>query len=261
MTHDATDAGSVDHAYVLSIVIPALNEQDNVEPLVTEVKRTIVDAGIATELIIVDDGSTDGTLPKLKVLMGEYDWLKVLHRDEPRGQSAAMHVGVQFARGTFIATLDADMQNDPGDLPRMLALLHEKNADMVQGDRSANRQDNIVRKITSRIGRMARKVVLNDAVRDTGCSARVVRGIYAKQWPLQFKGVHRFLPAYVNRLGGKVIEMPVHHRARHSGETKYGLGILSRGFSGFFDLFAVRWMFKRYRKWDAQMIQPDKDQS
>ena len=241
----------------LSVVIPALNEQDNVGPLVEQVGKAMQDAGIGFELIVVDDGSTDQTLDRLRALQADHPWLRVLHRSEPRGQSAAMHAGIQAARGDCIATLDADLQNDPADLPAMLARIDAGEADMVQGDRSRNRNDHAIRKIGSLVGRKARLWVLGDPARDTGCSARVVRSEYARQFPLQFKGMHRFMPAYARMLGARIVEVPVNHNARHSGTTKYGMGLLSRGPAGLMDLFAVRWMTKRYRNASTEPLETD----
>lgn len=229
----------------LSIVVPALNEEDNVQPLVQEIKTVICDQGISAEMIMVDDGSTDQTFNRLTTLQKDHPWLRVLHRDKPQGQSAAMYAGVQAAKGQFIATLDADLQNDPADLPKMLELIQRNQLDMVQGDRSAARADTFKRKFTSWVGRTYRKIVLGDSIRDTGCSARVVRATFYKQVPLQYHGMHRFIPAYCNRLGAKIAEMPVHHRPRVAGVTKYGA--FKRGLTGFFDGLAVRWMFKRLR--------------
>src|SRR5690606_13961811 len=137
--------------------------------------------------------------------------------------------------------------NDPADLVPMLERLLADQADMIQGDRSQNRRDNAIRKLTSKIGRWARRIMIGDHVRDTGCSARVVKAALAKQFPLEFKGMHRFLPAYAQMTGARVIEMPVNHRPRQHGVTKYGLGIVKRGWQGGRDLLAVRWMMNRYR--------------
>lgn len=241
----------------LSIVIPALNEEDNVRPLVEQVKIHVRDAGVDAELIIVDDGSTDQTLPRLKELCRTHPWVRVLHRDQPRGQSSAMYAGIQAARGKWIATLDADLQNDPADLPKMLAILRQGNADMVQGDRSRNRRDNIVRRCGSIVGRRARGLILDDPIRDTGCSARVVRADIAKQFPLMFKGMHRFMPVYARMLGARIVEMGVTHHPRAAGTTKYGFGVLNRGFAGFVDALAVRWMLKRYRDTRADLQQTE----
>ncbi len=232
----------------LSIVVPALDEQDNVGQLVEEVERGVRGAGVDAELIVIDDGSTDGTRQRLAELAADRPWLRVLHRDRPRGQSAAMYAGIHAARGLHIATLDADLQNDPAELPDMLATLHRTGADMVQGDRSACRRDNVVRKVGSVVGRKARRWALGDPARDTGCSARVMKAPLARQLPLQFKGMHRFFPAYARALGAKVVEVPVVHRPRTAGQTKYGLGVFHRGIAGLFDLLAVRWMSNRLRE-------------
>jgi len=231
----------------LSIVIPALDEQDNVGPLVEQVDGSVRGAGIDAELIIVDDGSTDATPSRLAELMAKHPWLVVLRRDKAQGQSAAMYAGIQAAKAPMIATLDADLQNDPADLATMYQRVASGEADLVQGDRSGDRQDTFVRKFGSKIGRLARRWVIKDNVRDTGCSARVMRAAYAKALPMQFKGMHRFIPAYTRLLGGKIVEMPVTHRPRATGESKYGLGLLSRGPAGLMDLLAVSWMIKRHR--------------
>lgn len=253
---DVQDKQTERDAVRLSVVIPALNEQDNVGPLVEQVGKAMAEGGVAFELIVVDDGSTDQTLARLKGLQKDRPWLRVLHRPAARGQSAAMYAGIQAARGACIATLDADLQNDPADLPGMLEKIDE-GADMVQGDRSRNRNDHAIRKVGSVVGRKARLWVLGDPARDTGCSARVVKAEYARQFPLQFKGMHRFMPAYARMLGAKIVEVPVTHHARHSGTTKYGMGLLSRGPAGLFDLFAVRWMMKRYRDASTSMVAPE----
>lgn len=241
----------------LSIIAPALDEQDNVAPLVEQVAAAAQESGLTIELVVVDDGSTDQTLARLRSLQAQHPLLVVLHRDKPMGQSAAMAAGIAQAKGRYIATIDADLQNDPAELSAMLELLHKEGVDMVQGDRSHARQDNFVRKVGSKIGRMARRWLLNDPVRDTGCSARVMTAELAKSIPLTFKGMHRFFPAYARLTGARIAEMPVKHRPRTAGETKYGLGLLSRGPAGLVDCLAVRWMGKRYRPTDAQLVKPD----
>ncbi len=238
----------------LAIVIPALNEQDNLGPLIEQVEQAVRAQGINAQLIIVDDGSTDATPQRLAELARTRPWLTVLRRDAARGQSAAMAAGIAAADAPYLATLDADLQNDPADLLAMLGRVRAGEADLVQGDRSADRQDNAIRKAASVVGRTARRWVLGDAVRDTGCSARVMRTDFAKRLPLQFKGMHRFVPAYTKMLGGRIVEMPVHHRPRVAGTSKYGLGLLSRGPAGLFDLIAVAWMIRRYRDPAAQQL-------
>jgi len=250
MTASATPASDIE----LSIVVPALNEEDNIDALVAEVKAAILDKGISAELIVVDDGSTDTTPQKLAAAAGKYEWVRPLRRDKAQGQSSAMYAGIQAARGTFIATLDADLQNDPADLPAMLEKVRGNEYDMAQGDRSANRRDHFVRRISSWVGRTARNLILSDKIRDTGCTTRVLRSTFAKQMPLMFKGMHRFMPIYARMLGARIIELPVHHRPRVAGVAKYG--VLNRGFVGLVDCFAMRWMLKRHRSTAASVIPP-----
>jgi dolichol-phosphate mannosyltransferase len=233
----------------LSIVVPALNEEANVTALVRDVERQIMDHGIAGELIVIDDGSTDRTLAVLRELAASRSWLRVLRHERPRGQSAAMGAGIAAAQGTWIAMLDADGQNDPGDLALMLQRVRAGDVDFIQGDRSAARRDTWVRRVSSRIGRTFRRALLGDTIRDTGCSARVMRAGIARQLPLQYKGMHRFMPVYARMLGAVVVEQPVRHRSRTAGRSKYGMW--NRGLPGLIDCLAVRWMLRRYRPIDA----------
>ncbi|MCA9304849.1 MAG: hypothetical protein KC996_12070, partial [Phycisphaerales bacterium] len=142
-----------------------------------------------------------------------------------------------------------DLQNDPADFPKMLTLLEERNADFVQGDRSAARAqgDAKIRQIGSWVGRKFRLWLLGDTIRDTGCSLRIMKREIALQLPLEFRGMHRFIPATARHLGYTVVEMPVAHRPRHAGEPKYGMGITKRALPGLVDCFAVRYMRKRRR--------------
>lgn len=240
------------HAVRLTVLAPAHNEEENVALLAEQTEKALSGTSFAWELLVVDDGSTDKTRAILLDLAKTRPWLRVVSmQNTPQGrgngQSAAFHAGIRASRGELIATLDADLQNDPADIPRMLALLDEHNADMVQGDRSHARQDSIIRKMGSRVGRSFRRLILGDTIRDTGCSLRVVKREYAMCLPLEFKGMHRFIPATTRHLGGTVIEMQVNHRARHAGETKYGMGIMQRALPGLIDCFAVRYMRNRRR--------------
>lgn len=243
---------------MLSLLAPAHNEQDNIQRLVDEAGAGL-EAAVGPgrfEFVIVDDGSTDQTRERIAVMMVDRPWLRCIAMSKTppgkgNGQSAAFYAGVRACRGQLIATIDADLQNDPGDLKAMLALMDKTGADLVQGDRSHARADNVIRKITSRIGRLFRGLILADAVRDTGCSLRVMKREVALQIPLQFKGIHRFIPISAVHLGYKVVEIQVNHRARIAGETKYGFGIWQRALPGLIDCFAVRWMSKRRRPTDA----------
>jgi glycosyltransferase involved in cell wall biosynthesis len=202
----------------------------------------VITAGIRAELIVVDDGSTDDTPRLLQELSEKHTWIRPIRHADRMGQSAAMLTGFAAARGRWAATLDADLQNDPADLPAMLEKVRNGDADMVQGARM-KRQDSAWRKFGSWVGRSTRRLLLGDPIRDTGCSTRVIATDIAKQLPLQFRGMHRFLPVYARMLGATIIEMPVNHRPRNAGQTKYGN--FSRAVAGLIDCFAVRWMRKR----------------
>jgi glycosyltransferase involved in cell wall biosynthesis len=240
----------------LSIVVPALNEEDNVGPLAEQIRQAVLGAGVAAELIVVDDGSTDATPQKLTELARQYDWVRPLRHERAMGQSAATLSGIAAARGMYLATLDADLQNDPADLPGLLARVRSGAADMAQGSR-ARRKDSIVRLFSSWVGRTARRLLLGDNIRDTGCATRVMRTDLARLMPLQYKGMHRFIPIYSRMLGATVIEVPVNHRPRVAGVTKYGM--MNRAFVGLIDCLAIRWMRKRLKHvqpWRAPVAKP-----
>jgi dolichol-phosphate mannosyltransferase len=243
---------------LLSVVAPAHNEADNVAALVEQVgtaARAV--AGLmgdpdAYEFVLVDDGSTDRTRAIALELAAAHPWLRIIAMTNTppgkgNGQSAAFHAGFRACRGQFIAVLDADLQNDPADLAAMYELLRRENADMVQGDRSRNRRDSLVRRVGSIVGRRFRGWILGDSIRDTGCSLRLMKREIALRLPLEFKGIHRFIPVSARHMGYRVVEMPVTHRPRVAGETKYGMGITKRAIPGLIDCFAVRWMSKRRR--------------
>lgn len=245
----------------LSIVAPAHNEEENVPRLVEEIERAASPLGISWEFILVDDGSTDGTRRVATGLMHGRPWLRciAMSRTPPgrgNGQSAAFHAGFRAARGRLIAVLDADLQNDPGEIGAMLDLMRARGADMVQGDRSHARQDNLVRRVGSIVGRKFRLWLLGDTIRDTGCSLRVMRREIALDLPLEFAGMHRFIPVTARHLGYTVVEMLVRHRSRKAGTTKYGFGITKRALPGLQDLFAVRWMRNRRRPVQAAEVAP-----
>ncbi len=246
----------------LSVVAPAHNEEANVSMLVDAVERAITPLGIPFEFLVVDDGSTDATRATIRELMADRPWLRCVAMTgtppgKGNGQSAAFHAGFRAARGALIAVLDADLQNDPADLPAMLDLMRREAADMVQGDRSHARKDTFVRVWGSAVGRAFRKWLLADTIRDTGCSLRVMRREVALRLPLEFKGMHRFIPVTARHLGYKVVEMRVNHKPRHAGETKYGAGIMQRAIPGLIDCFAVRYMRSRRRPTTSQEVQTD----
>jgi glycosyltransferase involved in cell wall biosynthesis len=239
---------------MISVVAPAHNEVANVRQLVAEIAAVLDTLETPAEIIIVDDGSSDGTADELERLLDEEMRLRVLTiqptpRGTGHGQSAAFQVGFGVSRGDIIAVLDADLQNDPADLPAMLECLERTGADMVQGDRSQDRRDNIVRRVSTVVGRLTRRMLLGDTIRDTGCSLRVMRRDLALAIPLEFRGMHRFIPITARQLGRTVVEMPVRHRPRVAGSPKYG--VWNRALPGLIDCFAVRWMRSRRRLVEA----------
>ena len=232
----------------VSIVAAAHNEQDNLSRLVREIADAMHPVHGSFELVIVDDGSTDRTPALLaEIAAGDRRVRVITMTGTPpgrgHGQSAAFHAGIHAARGDLVVMLDADCQNDPTDIPPMIDRLRASGADMIQGDRSADRRDSPVRRASSRVGRLVRRVLLGDTIRDTGCSLRVMRRAVARALPLELRGMHRFIPATARQLGFTVIEMPVHHRPRTAGQTKYG--VANRALPGLIDCLGIRWMGSR----------------
>lgn len=228
----------------LSIVIPVRNEEENVLPLAAEIVTAFTAARFLWEVVWVDDGSTDRTAARIAALPAPHRLIR-LHRNS--GQSAALVAGFLAARGTWIGTLDGDGQNDPRDLARQLEHASRYGFDMVNGIR-VERHDSVVRRLSSRLANAARNWIVGDRIADVGCSTRVVRREAALQAPY-FDGMHRFLPTLIGMRGFTVTEIPVAHRARRAGRSKYG--IQNRLWTGFGDLFGVRWLVSRQRVWRA----------
>jgi glycosyltransferase involved in cell wall biosynthesis len=223
----------------ISIVVPAYNEEESLPVLVDEIHAALADR--AFELIVVDDGSTDRTLALATDLARRSPSVRVVRLTRNSGQSAALAAGWRAARGTVVVTLDADLQNDPAEIPRLLAKL-EEGWDVVSGVRQ-NRQDTWVRLASSRIANRVRNWATHDQVTDVGCTLRAARREFLTDLPM-FNGMHRFLPTLLKMQGARTTEIPVHHRARRFGVAKYGIG--NRLFRAVADLLAVRWMQKRW---------------
>lgn len=237
--HRATGAKAPDGAEV-SLIVPVYNEEGNIAPLTAEIKAAMARQPRLWELIFVDDGSGDQSLARIKAEAAADKRLRYLALAENSGQSAALFTGFTEAAGAILVTLDADLQNDPADIPRLLDLFGRDN-DMVIGVRR-RRQDSVVKKISSRFANAVRNRLTSEDVSDTGCSLKVMRASMARRLPA-FRGMHRFLPTLMKLLGAKVAESPVNHRPRVRGLSKYG--VWDRAFSGLHDLLAVRWMQKR----------------
>jgi glycosyltransferase involved in cell wall biosynthesis len=229
----------VDSGIYLSVVVPVYDEADNIGPLHREVDAALAGVEGGVEFIYVDDGSRDGSGERLLELAKRDQRVRVIRFDGNQGQSAALDAGFRAVRGEFTVTLDADLQNDPADIPRLLEALDR--ADVVNGVRT-KRRDSLVRKISSRIANGFRNWVTRESVTDVGCSLRVMRSSYLREVKL-YRGMHRFLPTLLRMEGATVIEVPVSHRMRRHGVSKYGIS--NRLFVGIVDVFAVRWMQNR----------------
>ncbi len=227
----------------LSVVVPIHDEAESLPLLYRELTEVLKDAGGGVEFVLVDDGSTDGSLDILRSLAREDPRVRVLALDGNHGQSAALAAGFEAVRGELTVMLDADLQNDPADIPRMLARMDE--ADVVNGVR-VDRHDSFVRRISSRIGNGFRNWMTDESVTDVGCSLRVVRTKFLKR-VRPFRGMHRFLPTLLRLEGARVIEIPVAHRPRRYGRSKYGIG--NRLFVGLEDVLGVRWLQRRALRW------------
>jgi len=225
----------------LSVVFPVYNEEQNVPILLDEIAAALRGQPWPYEMIAVDDGSGDRSLEILRQSQTKYPNLRVLTFEKNSGQTAALDAAWRAARGKYVVSLDADLQNDPADIPTMMRKLQESGADMVIGVR-VNRQDTFARKVQSRIGNGVRNWITGDQITDTGCSLKLVKRQAIERVAL-YSGMHRFLPTLVRMQGYKVVEMPVNHRPRKYGLSKYGA--MNRAARGLVDCLAVRWMSKR----------------
>jgi dolichol-phosphate mannosyltransferase len=225
----------------ISIVVPVYNEVGNVEPLAHEVFDAL-DGRMDYELIFVDDGSVDGTREALEALCSRNAAVVVCLHATNSGQSAAVRTGVKAARHKVIAVLDGDGQNDPRDIPRLFGRLAAAPClSLVIGERR-KRKDRFMRRVSSRVANAVRSRLLGDGVSDTGCGIKVFYRDQYLDLPA-FDHMHRFLPALVQRFGGEVHSVPVNHRPRRSGESKYGVG--NRLWVGIADMVGVMWLQRR----------------
>lgn len=223
----------------LSIVIPVYNEEENLIPLWEELRSALARIGATHEVLFVDDGSTDGSPIILARLHARHPEVRVLTARRNSGQSAAMIAGFRASRGEIIVTLDADRQNDPADIPSLLERIPEYDA--AAGYRK-HRADSLVRRLSSRVSNAIRNAVSGDDIIDTGCTLKAFRRECLADLP-GFEGMHRFLPTLVRMAGFRVCQVPVGHRPRVAGRSKYGIG--NRLLPALGDLLAVRWMKSR----------------
>jgi dolichol-phosphate mannosyltransferase len=218
----------------VSVVVPLFNEEENVPILQAELTAAL--SPLDYEIIFVDDGSRDGTVERIV----PDSRVRVLQFEGNAGQSAAMFAGLHAAHGAVAVLIDGDLQNDPADIPRLLAEI-ERGADLVCGYR-AQRKDTVVKRITSRVANFVRSRFTKDGVRDTGCTLKAMKRECVTAL-VPFKGMHRFIPALVKGAGYRLVEIPVNHRPRKFGESKYGLG--NRALRATTDMFGVRWLLSR----------------
>ena len=223
-----------------SLVVPAYNEAESLPVLLEEIGRVMASVDEPFEAVIVDDGSTDGTLEALRAESEKHPWLRWLSFERNAGQSAAFDAGFRAARGTIIITMDADLQNPPGEIPKLLERLGEYDA--VCGART-ERKDTALRRLVSFLGNRFRNRLLGTDFRDTGCSLKVFRRECVERLPI-FKGLHRFLNNIFELQGFRVLEIPVAHRPRQFGTTKYGT--FRRAFRVLPDILAMAWMKRRW---------------
>ena len=239
----ATDAP--EDAPAVSVVVPVRDEAENVVPLIEEIDAALR-GQVAYEIVYVDDGSVDATPDRLREAAATRPWVRIVRHRDACGQSTAIASGVEAARAPVVATLDGDGQNDPADIPALLSV-HGEAGDservLVTGLR-AKRRDSWVKRASSRIANGVRSRMLGDNTPDTGCGLKVFNRSAFLSMP-RFDHMHCFLPALMLRLGGRVVSVPVNHRPRERGDSKYGT--LDRLFVGITDLFGVMWLKRRSR--------------
>ena len=234
----------------VSVVVPMLNEADNAAPLVAEIAAALGNRR-DSEIVCVDDGSSDGTAERLSAIMDTTPGLRLIRHARRAGQSAAIATGVRFAKGDIVVTLDGDGQNDPADIPRLLAVWREEGGRerlMIVGHR-ARRQDSGLKRLSSRIANTVRARILGDDTPDTGCGLKVFSRMAFLALPA-FDHMHRFLPALMLRAGGRVQSIPVNHRPRLRGRSNYGT--FDRLWIGVVDLFGVMWLGRRRLQTEAR---------
>ena len=238
----------------VSVVIPARDEAQSIGALIAEIAEAL--SGIRHEIVVVDDGSTDGTAARVAELAGRMAQIRCLRHASSCGQSAAIRTGVQAARASIIATLDADGQNPPAELPRLVApflsAAPDRTLGLVQGQR-VGRRDTGWKKIGSRLANAIRGALLKDGVRDSGCGLKAFpREVYL-MLPY-FDHIHRFMPAMVQREGLRIVTVDVAHRPRMAGRSKYGN--LQRALVGIVDLAGAAWLLRRRRLPRVEVVQP-----
>jgi glycosyltransferase involved in cell wall biosynthesis len=230
----------------ISVVVPVYNEERNLPILIPQLAQVLEPLGKSYEMIFVDDGSTDESRKILKGAVSQYPQIRVLGFKKNCGETAAGAAGLKEARGEIVITIDADLQNDPKDIPRMLESLKEY--DMVTGWRQ-EREDSWVKRVTSKIANGVRNWLSGETIRDSGCTFRAYKRECLRDLKL-YKGMHRFMPTLVKMEGFRVIEIPIAHHPRKFGVSKYTTW--NRMARAFIDLLAVKWMKSRHIHYEIE---------
>jgi dolichol-phosphate mannosyltransferase len=222
------------HETSVSVIVPVFNEEESIPTLQSELREAL--RGVDHEVIFVDDGSVDRSVERIERSSNT----RVVRFEKNTGQSAAIYAGLTAARGATVILIDGDLQNDPADIPKLLDEIAH-GADLVCGYR-AQRRDTLPKRLTSRVANTVRSRFTKDGVRDTGCTLKAMRRECVSAL-VPFKGMHRFIPALIKGAGYRLVEVPVNHRSRRFGRSKYGLG--NRAVRATIDMFGVRWLLSR----------------
>jgi glycosyltransferase involved in cell wall biosynthesis len=231
----------------LSVVLPVFDEEESLPVLWPELREVLDGTGLRYEVIFVDDGSQDGSAEIVRAFRDEDPRVRLVRLKANAGETAATDAGFKAARGRYVVTMDADLQNDPRDIPTLLSHLHRWDA--VTGwrvDRAAG--DGLVRRVSSRIANSVRNALSGEAIRDSGCTFRAFRR-ECLQGLVLYRGLHRFIPTLLGMRGFRVLEVPVRHRPRRFGKSKYG--IRNRALRALWDLMVVRWMKRRLLRYEV----------
>jgi dolichol-phosphate mannosyltransferase len=231
----------------LSVVIPVYNEEASLSPLWAELRGVLESLGLAFEVVFVDDGSRDRSAEIIRALRETDQRVRLVRLKANCGETAATDAGFKAARGARVVVMDADLQNDPADIPMLLS--HLDQWDAVTGwrvDRAAG--DDLVRRLSSRVANRIRNWVSDETIQDSGCTFRAFRRECLRELVL-YRGFHRFIPTLLRMRGYRVIEAPVRHRPRRFGRSKYG--VLNRAVVAFADLLVIRWMNARFLRYEV----------
>ncbi|QAY65875.1 glycosyltransferase family 2 protein [Paenibacillus protaetiae] len=230
----------------LSVVVPIYNEKENLYHLHEAITAALKGHIESYEIVLVNDGSTDGSANIINELAAKDPAVKGIHFERNCGQTAAIYCGIKRAEGKYIASIDGDLQTDPGDI--LILMKYMENYDFANGMR-VKRRDTLVKKISSKVGNGVRNWITGDNIQDTGCPMKVFKREVAETFFL-FEGFHRFLPTIARMNGFKVTEVPVRHRERMYGKSKYG--VLNRAFVGLMDAIVIGWLRKRMIRYQVR---------